>query len=37
VKPADFETELAAATHAGFELVNRPAISRSLAAFLKKG
>jgi hypothetical protein len=36
VKPPDFETELNAAIHAGFELVERPTIRRSLAAFLKK-
>lgn len=36
VKPADFEAELAAATHAGFELVERPAIRRSHAAFLRR-
>ena len=36
VKPPDFETELKAAIHAGFELVERPTIRRSHAAFLKK-
>ena len=33
VKPADFEAELAAANHAGFKLLRRPEIRRSLAAF----
>lgn len=36
VKPADFESELAVATHAGFKLVERPQIRRSHAAFLKR-
>jgi ubiquinone/menaquinone biosynthesis C-methylase UbiE len=36
VKQADFEAELAAATHAGFELVTRPPIRRTHAAFLKR-
>jgi SAM-dependent methyltransferase len=36
VKAPRFEAELAAAIHAGFKLVERPAISRSRAAFLKK-
>ena len=36
VKPEHFETELEAAIEAGFELVSRPTISRSRAAFLKK-
>jgi SAM-dependent methyltransferase len=36
VKPAAFEAELAAAIHAGFEVVGRPAIRRSHAAFLKR-
>jgi len=36
VKPSDFETELNAAIHAGFELVERPTIRRSHTAFLKK-
>ena len=36
VKPAAFQTELEAALHAGFELIDRPAIRRSHAAFLKK-
>ena len=36
VKKMDFETELKAAIHAGFELIERPAIRRSDAAFLKK-
>ena len=36
VKTADFEAELEAAIHAGFELVERPAIRRSHAAFLKR-
>lgn len=36
VKPADFEAELAAATHAGFKLVERPPIRRCHAAFLKR-
>ena len=33
VKPADFESELQAAIHAGFKLVERPEIRRSHAAF----
>jgi SAM-dependent methyltransferase len=37
VKTVDFEAELAAAFHAGFQLVERPLIRRSRAAFLKKG
>jgi SAM-dependent methyltransferase len=36
VKPPRFEAELAAALQAGFKLVERPTISRSRAAFLKK-
>lgn len=36
VKTEQFEAELDAAIHAGFELVERPAIRRSLAAFLKR-
>ena len=36
VKRADFEVELEAAIHAGFELVDRPAIRNSHAAFLKR-
>jgi hypothetical protein len=36
VKRADFEVELDAAIHAGFELVDRPAIRNSHAAFLKR-
>jgi SAM-dependent methyltransferase len=36
VKPPDFETELNAAIHAGFDLVERPTLRRSHAAFLKK-
>jgi hypothetical protein len=36
VKTADFEVELEAAIHAGFELAGRPAIRRSHAAFLKR-
>jgi len=36
VKPAKFEAELEAAIHAGFELVERPAIRRSHAAYLKR-
>jgi len=35
VKPEQFETELRAAIDAGFELVSRPTISRSRAAFLR--
>jgi ubiquinone/menaquinone biosynthesis C-methylase UbiE len=36
VKEADFEVELEAAIHAGFELVERPALRGSHAAFLKR-
>lgn len=36
VKSMDFEGELKAAINAGFELVERPAIRRSRAAFLKR-
>jgi SAM-dependent methyltransferase len=36
VKPPDFDAELKAAIHAGWELVERPAIRRSHAAFLKR-
>lgn len=36
VKPSEFETELHAATGAGFGVVDRPSISRSHAALLKK-
>jgi len=36
VKPAAFQAELEAALHAGFELIDRPAIRRSHAAFLQK-
>jgi SAM-dependent methyltransferase len=36
VKSADFEAEMGAAIHAGFELVERPAIRRSHAALLKR-
>ena len=36
VKTTDFEAEQEAAIHAGFELVERPAIPRSHAAFLKR-
>jgi len=36
VKTGHFEAELEAAIHAGFELVERPAIRRSHAAFLKR-
>jgi SAM-dependent methyltransferase len=36
VKPPAFETELNAAIHAGFDLVERPKLRRSQAAFLKK-
>ena len=36
VKTARFEAELGAAIHAGFELVERPAIRRSHAAFLRR-
>jgi len=36
VKIMDFESELEAAIKAGFELVERPAIRRSRAAFLKR-
>jgi SAM-dependent methyltransferase len=36
VKTADFQAEIAAAIHAGFELAERPAIRRSHAAFLKR-
>ena len=36
VKKADFEVELEAAIHAGFELVERPALRGSHAAFLKR-
>jgi len=36
VKPPDFEAEVQAAIHAGFELVGRPAIRRSHAAFLRR-
>jgi len=36
VKKADFEVELEAAIHAGFELVERPALRGSRAAFLKR-
>ena len=36
VKPVTFEAELDAAIHAGFELVTRPTIRRSHAAYLKR-
>jgi SAM-dependent methyltransferase len=36
VKAGAFQAELEAAIHAGFELVDRPTIRRSHAAFLKK-
>jgi SAM-dependent methyltransferase len=36
VKRPDFEAELQAATRAGFELVERPSIRRSRAAFLSR-
>jgi SAM-dependent methyltransferase len=36
VKVLDFEAELEAAIHAGFEVVERPAIRRSDTAFLRK-
>jgi SAM-dependent methyltransferase len=36
VKTSDFEAELQAATLAGFELVERPSIWRSRAAFLRR-
>lgn len=36
VKPPAFEAELAAAIKAGFQVAERPAIRRSLAAFLRK-
>ncbi len=36
VKTADFEAEMEAAIHAGFELVERPAIRRSHAALLRR-
>jgi SAM-dependent methyltransferase len=36
VKIMDFEAELEAAIHAGFEMVERPAIRRSDAAFLRR-
>jgi len=37
VKAADFESELQAATRAGFKLAGRPSIRGSRAAFLRKG